>query len=620
MPSRSAELRSELRAVAGRNRIQLGTASLALGGAAFALIQILQGSIGQFNPRPVVSVLLAVCIAMAGWTLGRARQRVVRSRRFSALLREWPLRPLAECDDLELGVFPARSTTADAAGAASEPVPSYVPRELDGPLRDALAGGGMVLVVGPERSGKSRTVLEAARSVAGTRAVVLPVDGEAVSELADDAVAGFAAGAVWWLDDLERYLDDLHGVELSMLLDHGLTVVATLREQRWTELLRAGGEDGERGRRLRGSARVFELPGQLDAREAAAASAAFGDLDLSRGLGEALSAAATGAINRRRSPPRVARGRPDAMVLLGGALTLALGAVLGAVILADGFARPVPPPLAAQVDAIRQRAAAAHELVTFAHSEELHGFDQPSFVFILRPAVQGSDEFRIYDVVDGYLRLRLDFQPHTTVRGAGDSVIHAGDATRAHNGLYDYGLENVRIVDLFGNGESELVADYLPYNSPLSYQLPLIVFWDDVAQRYKVQPLLNGRPSAIPGWAIDPAVRGAYRLSDRTTSTTLHAWATDGYWLEPASSSPAGITVVDTASGPHGSYDDELVDGYDIAPSASGVTSTERECDEAIDAVSTLTTAEMARIASGPYGPATPRLEPVRNTVEACTA
>jgi hypothetical protein len=59
--------------VDSRRHIQLGTPSLALDGAAFALIQILQASVGQFNPRPVVSVLLAVCIAMAGWTLGRAR-------------------------------------------------------------------------------------------------------------------------------------------------------------------------------------------------------------------------------------------------------------------------------------------------------------------------------------------------------------------------------------------------------------------------------------------------------------------------------------------------------------------------------------------------------------------
>jgi hypothetical protein len=77
--------------VSGRQRrhLSIGAASLAVGGAAFALIQILQGTISAFNPRPVVSVLISVFAALVGSTLGRMRQNTIEARRLTALLRVW---------------------------------------------------------------------------------------------------------------------------------------------------------------------------------------------------------------------------------------------------------------------------------------------------------------------------------------------------------------------------------------------------------------------------------------------------------------------------------------------------------------------------------------------------
>lgn len=296
------------RIVESRKHIRLGTASLALGGVAFALIQVLQASIGQFNPRPVVSVLIAVCVAVAGSALGRARQCTLRNRRLSSLVRQWPLPQLDDCDGLMLGVFPARRL---GSSERTDALPPYVPRGVDDRLRRALGAGGLVLVVGPPRAGKSRTALEAARAAAGSRRVIVPVDGTALGDLADEGRSGFGAGDVWWLDDLERYLDDMGGAELSALLDDGLTVVATLRDEPWQALLAAGGAEGERGRRLRGGAQVFRLPAELSDAEAADMNRLLGDLDVSDGFGATLSASANGEVIRRAAPRPAPRVRPD---------------------------------------------------------------------------------------------------------------------------------------------------------------------------------------------------------------------------------------------------------------------------------------------------------------------
>jgi hypothetical protein len=57
-------------------------------------------------------------------------------------------------------------------------------------------------------------------------------------------------------------------------------------------MLRAGGDAGELGRRLRGEATVVALPAGLSGAEAARAAEQFGELDFSSGFGERFAAAA----------------------------------------------------------------------------------------------------------------------------------------------------------------------------------------------------------------------------------------------------------------------------------------------------------------------------------------
>jgi hypothetical protein len=75
--------------------VSLGAASLAVGGAAFALIQILQGTIGAFNPRPIVTALIASRPSAAP-NFGRTQSQIgspylLRDTSTGAGLLTWPV-------------------------------------------------------------------------------------------------------------------------------------------------------------------------------------------------------------------------------------------------------------------------------------------------------------------------------------------------------------------------------------------------------------------------------------------------------------------------------------------------------------------------------------------------
>ena len=592
-----------------RRHFRLGAASLTLGGAAFGLIQILQATIGAFSPRAIVSVLLALCIGLAGSTLGRARQRGVRARRFAGLLRVWPLRRIADSDGLALGVFPPREL------ATSDGLPRYVPREIDAPLREAMRAGGLVVVVGPERSGKSRTALEAARDAIGEREVVVPVDGAALGDLADDAWSGFGADAVWWLDDLERFLDHLGGVELSVLLDQGRTVVATVREERWQELMRAVGDDGERGRRLRAGARVFRLSADVNRASVADVARALGGLDVSRGLAAALSAPGEGAAPREAEPR--GRRRPDPVLMLSAAATLATGAALAAVIAGAGFAPVKPPPLGAQIDAIRRQAAAAGKTTMFARADQLHGLDQTSYVFVLRPALHGSDELRIYDLVDGFLRLRLDFQPRTQGTRALGAAVAVASAEQQRHGVFDYGLSQPQVLDAFGNGEHELVADYTELTEGAAVRLPIIVAWDDLGLRYRLAPLLPAATDPPLRFGVDESLRGPYLLRATAGRRVISAWGAGAYEVIPASASaPATLTIARSVTDRRGDLGVAVSDET-MTPSPSGQVELAPTCSAEVVTNPNLDPAEILRVAAGQ---APGRLSIAPGTAPACAA
>ncbi len=227
---------------------------------------------------------------------------------------------LAELNPYLLGATPTAFGDKDSYGQHDP----YVPRtreDFDSRLRAALQPGRLVLVVGPSKSGKTRTAFEAARQSWPQAHVLVPASTGLESLVNHPRLASTADPMVVWLDDLERFLTGTHPLTLAMLAQllsrPGRTVVlATLRhEQR--DLLKAGGErtrdtrqllrheqqdllkaGGELTRDTRqlldnASDTTFELGlTSADPDEQAAARAAYPAADLSAtGLGEQLAGA-----------------------------------------------------------------------------------------------------------------------------------------------------------------------------------------------------------------------------------------------------------------------------------------------------------------------------------------
>lgn len=116
---------------------------------------------------------------------------------------------------------------------SEDDLPPYVPRDLDGDLRRALAAaalqGGFVLLVGGSSVGKSRTLVEAVRSVMPEWWLIHPdaAEPDALRAIADESTPR----TVVWLDELQRYLDQPSGLgvgTMRSMINAGVVVVATL--------------------------------------------------------------------------------------------------------------------------------------------------------------------------------------------------------------------------------------------------------------------------------------------------------------------------------------------------------------------------------------------------------
>jgi len=128
--------------------------------------------------------------------------------------------PVGQIDPTLVGVDPAVQTILPGGR-----VPAYVGRNVDAVLREAVAAGlrgagpWLLVVIGPAKAGKSRTLLEALCRCAppGGLQLIAPADGDALSALlmpGQDLRLG-QAPAVLWLDDLEPFLNQ--GITLQTL-------------------------------------------------------------------------------------------------------------------------------------------------------------------------------------------------------------------------------------------------------------------------------------------------------------------------------------------------------------------------------------------------------------------
>jgi hypothetical protein len=508
-----------------RERARLGAVALGAGAAVLALIQILEQSVSAFSPRPVVSALITVVVALVGATLARGRSVSQRRQFLSNVLRQSPMPTAAEADPYMLGVFRPRTSTAEGIGP-------YVPRSVDDPLERALAKSGFVLLIGAPRAGKSRSAYEAVLSRLPEQNLLVPYGGEALPSIIGDTTLR-SEDAVWWLDDLGRFLPSLDGPSLDELLNGGHVVVASVRADTWEALLKADGDAGEQARNLLAGAFTVHMTAEHTPEELAAAARLYPDLDVSNGIGPALTADVPESREPIERPPVHAdppshRFDPALGLLL--VATLAASVFLAGLIVGGGFSDSTPPPIASQVeDIVGEGYRAGKQLAYYNLNADLHGLNQQSWLFLWRSR-NGSDDIRIYDDDNGRLALRFDF-PVGSAGDPGQIVSH-------------------KLVNIDGFFENALVGSYST-KKMWPAQVPFVVSWSEARRSYVLAPLLprsvsfKKRPIQVARSLQEP-VRVAYRAG---STHTVNAYPVDNYKLLAAKGSKPALLAFETQTG-----------------------------------------------------------------------
>ncbi|MEU4540282.1 tetratricopeptide repeat protein, partial [Streptosporangium sp. NPDC023825] len=226
----------------------------AINAALIAVTTMLMQLPGQRDSVITLAVLvvlacsaISVALPVIGYRIEEAHRQVEERRqhdqRIAALLaHSHPARlTLEHVSPGQLGATPTRYTRSDNA--------PYIPRTSDDEqIRAALSAPGppfpFVLVWGPTKAGKSRTLAEALYKALPARTqVLLPVDGQALAELAHLGLPLISDGpALVYLDDLA--VADLEALTATVLdaVTERAVLAATMTATRRSQILTSGGD------------------------------------------------------------------------------------------------------------------------------------------------------------------------------------------------------------------------------------------------------------------------------------------------------------------------------------------------------------------------------------------
>ncbi len=452
-------------------------------------LQVAQQVVSAFDPRPVITALLTLGLALLGALIGHW-QTADRERKEQAklhrLLAVHPEERPGEVDAVALGVFPGRR---------GRRTPTYVTRKLDEDLRAAVAAHRSVVVTGPALAGKSRTTLEAVKAKAADATLIAPRGPDELKALlaADPPLLVPRERRILWLDDLPQYAESLDSPALERLSEYfpppraateaTIAVMATVRDDEWQAMLGATGAAGQLARGLADRASVHRLePTDAVFTAAAAAIPAYAGETFPDGPGRALATSGMemDPPDRPREPFQATapeRWDMPARMLAGGAGLAAIAIVL--VLVAAGFSTPTPPPIGVQIAELERRAAADGQFVrpVVGKGVDLHGTGEESrvFTFTVANPQRGdpapSDEVRVYDDDGGWLRQALRFRP-------------------ADPGV-KFEFRGARDVD--GDGAEEIIGAFSAPDARYA-MLPVAIDWQSLSQRYEIVPLDLGPP------------------------------------------------------------------------------------------------------------------------------
>ncbi len=233
---------------------------------------------GISSAWPLAGATAAAAGIVAVGGIGQDRYRRRRASRKGQILRvhhgsspvlaDWKPPKVREiADPVLLGTHraaPAGAESGDTADSAE--APAYIPRDQDGELRELLAAGGFVLLVGDSTAGKTRMAFEALQATLPDHALIAP-DGlhaipDAISQAADEP------RCVLWLDDLERFLGPggIVAADLARLLSGSgqhRVIVATIRAVEQARLTADLRDDDRAWQGLRDVREVLDQARQL---------------------------------------------------------------------------------------------------------------------------------------------------------------------------------------------------------------------------------------------------------------------------------------------------------------------------------------------------------------------
>lgn len=234
----------------------VAAAAVAVGAAGVAMTKASGASAAVQSAVAAVGVLVALAAVVGAVKYARA-EREEDARKI------WGDGPRRVADALadegmydDLGVETEAPEALDELGLDEEWHAPYLPRrnrfgldvdsELCARMKRAFAGGtGATLVVlgGPSKSGKSRTLLEALGKALPDALMIKPLDAGALAALAYEGPPGKLRNSPWvlWLDDLEPYV---------RYDDTGLNVKTLRRFDRWPKPVLLVGAVGGKGRVL----------------------------------------------------------------------------------------------------------------------------------------------------------------------------------------------------------------------------------------------------------------------------------------------------------------------------------------------------------------------------------
>ncbi|WP_174184821.1 SEL1-like repeat protein [Nocardia barduliensis] len=191
-----------------------------------------------------------------------------------------------DLDPYQLGATPTQFGQAGRAESAEDPYLPRTARKVDAEIDAALDRQGMVLITGPSKAGKTRSLFEAVRRKLPDARILVP-DRHALHLIPNHpGFVGSTDTIVVWLDDVQKFFATDNPLTLTMLAhltarSAQTVVVATLRSEALDRLTHDTSELTHDIRALLEQAHKIEIASTSeDADEQAAAAALYPSLQL----------------------------------------------------------------------------------------------------------------------------------------------------------------------------------------------------------------------------------------------------------------------------------------------------------------------------------------------------